>query len=168
MQFATVGTEHRLEWSGRQEAWRPEGDLVVVEVDPRGWVEITSPKIWGERQGISPEAAMARVELLASGSGAGERVYPPYLARLVRRPGRGRPSFRIKLPAAAIMALFDEEGANPLGSKFERKSAQVLLRVLESSLFVFSQRGFRNMFSRELPEEDEIGGRDGGPDQSEA
>lgn len=140
--MATIGSDWRLELSDRHTlAWKPPSKgYCVVEIVATGRIRISALEDWAADRGMSAEEAKEDIEAWQEGRKWPDKFPTVYLAHVIRKKGRGRPLWRIRLPAAAMMVMF-EQGEGPLASKFERKSAQVLVRPTSHGLHVLAHRG---------------------------
>lgn len=122
--------------------WKDAEGTWVVEIVCRGCLCAVPLGSWAKsHEFISDEEAQASIEHY-SGISDSESVIPSqYLADMKRKRGPGRPVFRIRLPVPAIWALF-EQGEGPLNNKFQRQSAQVLVRAFDDGFKIWSHRAF--------------------------
>jgi len=139
--IASVASDGRLELTGRRHQihWllKEGGGSVgcVVEIVRAGHLYVTSLRLWSGGQDLSKDAGL---EALASlvGDALKEGEIPRFLsAEAVRKVGRGSSVYRVKLPDAALWALWQGHGAP------ERQTASrcVLVGPLDNGVHVWGQ-----------------------------
>ena len=123
--------------------WLPKnGGRIAVRIHKAGCIYLKSAATMAKTAGHADEDEIIKaIETLVQEE-AGLGPAPVCWTTVEKKPGRGRPIYRIRLPGLALFALL-EDGQGALGPwKQKHESVQVLVQPHDDGMFVWSRRAW--------------------------